>query len=50
MRLFATTDAGSSMIRTERACGPRRPSATPNSSFVPGLIVGTPVGSAEAAR
>ncbi|CAB4675078.1 unannotated protein [freshwater metagenome] len=38
------------MMTTESACGPRRPSATPNSSFVPGFTVETPAGSELAAR
>ena len=34
-------EGGASTIVTDNACGPRRPSAIENSSFVPGLTVVT---------
>src|SRR3954453_5666393 len=46
---FATEGTGSSSL-TERACGPRRPSATPKSTFAAGFGAGTPSGSADACR
>src|SRR5690625_8032134 len=46
---LATEGSGSS-IRTESAEGPRRPSATPKSTRVPGLGLGASAGSAEACR
>lgn len=39
---LATSDGGASIMLTESAWGPRRPSATPNSSRVPGLTLVTP--------
>src|SRR6478752_211723 len=45
-RLVATIDGSTSNTLTCNACGPRRPSATPYSTFCPGLRVATPVGSA----
>ena len=49
-REFVAIVGGASTTETESACGPRRPSAIENSSFVPGLTVVTPSGSAAAAR
>ena len=46
---LATEGTGSSSL-TDSACGPRRPSATPKSTLVPGLGAATPAGSAEACR
>ena len=46
-RVAATTDGSASTTVTCRACGPRRPSMTPNSTFCPGLSVAIPVGSAD---
>src|SRR5450756_1084982 len=43
-------DGTGSRTWTDRACGPRRPSATPKSTRVPGLGAVTPAGSAEACR
>ena len=37
LRAAATTDAGASTTRTDSACSPRLPSATPNSTRLPGL-------------
>ena len=50
MRAPAARDGGDSTIVTDSAWGPRRPSATPNSSFVPGLTVVTPDGREVAGR
>ena len=47
---LATNDGGASIMLTESAWGPRRPSATPNSSRVPGLTLVTPAGSEVAGR
>ena len=44
--LFKTTDGGASTRRTDSACGPRRPSAMPNSTRCPGFSAATPAGSA----
>ena len=49
LRCARVTLGGASRTRTESACAPFRPSATPNSSRVPPLTV-TPAGSAEACR
>src|SRR6478609_7448834 len=46
LRLVATIDGSTSNTLTCNACGPRRPSATPYSTFCPGLRVATPDGSA----
>src|SRR6478735_2290410 len=46
---LATEGTGSSSL-TERAWGPRRPSATPKSTFAPGFGAVTPSGSADACR
>src|SRR5665811_35403 len=43
-------DGTGSRTWTDRACGPRRPSATPKSTRVPGFGAVTPAGSAEACR
>ena len=49
LRAAFATDGSGSRIFTDSACGPRRPSATPKSTLVPGLGV-TPAGSADACR
>lgn len=45
-RVAATTDGSGSSTRTDNACSPRRPSATPNSTRWPGFSSVTPPGSA----
>ena len=45
-RVASTTDGGVSTSRTDSACGPRRPSAIPNSTRWPGLSASTPAGNA----
>src|SRR5207302_5032093 len=46
-RAVCASDGNGSSTRTDRACSPRRPSATPNSTRWPGLSV-VPDGSADA--
>ena len=48
LRAALVTLAGASSTRMESACGPRLPSATPNSTREPGLSASTPAGSEEA--
>ncbi len=50
LRCALTTDGSGSSTLTDRACGPRRPSATPKSTLVPGFGDAMPAGSAEACR
>ncbi len=40
LRVAAATDGGASSTRTDSACLPLRPSATPNSTLAPGFTVG----------
>ncbi len=44
LRAALATLAGTSRTRIDSACGPRLPSATPNSTRVPGLSASTPAG------
>ena len=44
IREFAASEGGASSTVTDKACGPRRPSATLNSNLVPGLTVVIPLG------
>ena len=47
-RWLRTTEGAASSTRSESACLPRRPSATPNSTRVPPRSSVTPAGRAEA--
>src|SRR4051812_3932593 len=48
LRLALTTEGSGSSTRTDSACNPRLPWATPNSTRVPCLRVAVPAGNAEA--